>query len=287
MRMHKRGKESDLLSEKNKQKLKKIGFTEAQIARRAKQPGWNVILRIDSRQLEEIISYAKRHLGEEGARILLGKLAHPKFQKEYKEKRGRAVPKPEELESAVLQAGEVAREWKLPEGLRGAFVLDNLTFFLLHRLPKAKILAAKKLLGKKYDFLRQHSFRESEILTLLRTPKGSEWLRSLDVRRFQGLKDVLSRYKLGSLFPVVLRADLHGRLRLKTARDLKEKIGRIFAIGVRYGVPQEKIKALLRRKPHLLIHPCKTFEGFLRLSLKLRPSITGQKRAKRRSPKPR
>jgi hypothetical protein len=267
--------------QKNIDLLQSIGFTEKELVRRAKQPGWQVFLRMRPSELERMIEYLKRALPEEGVRRLLGRLAHPKFQEECKRKKRRPVPTPKELYYAVMGAKEIAQKWHLPEKRVADFAVRYVDHLLFLRYLDATQVIARRVLGKKFDFLLQYGFRENEILTLLKLKRGSEWLREMNLRRFQRLKDILSKYKLGSLFPRVLRADLHKQLVTKTPAELRSKIEHILATGKRYGLPEEKVKAMLRRSPHILTSPWFEFERYLVLSLKRRPSMKNKPKKKR------
>ena len=270
--------------EKNQELLQKAGFTKEELARRAMQPGWQVFLRMRPSELERMIGYLKMVLPGEEVRRLMGRLAHPNFQKKCKSRKRRAVPTPKELYYAVMAAKELAHKWHLPEGKVADFAVSYVDHLLFLRYLEATKVIARRFLGKKFDFLLQYGFRENDILTLLKTKRGSKWLREMNVQTFQRLKNTLSHYRLGSLFPAVLRADLYGNLRMKKSSELRRKIEHILATGKRYGLPEEKVKAMLRRSPHILTSRWFEFERYLRLSLKRKPPM--KNRPKKKKPRP-
>ncbi|MCD6478333.1 MAG: hypothetical protein J7L44_00415 [Candidatus Diapherotrites archaeon] len=270
--------------QKNIELLRGLGFSEEELARREKQPGWQVLLRTRPSELKKMIEYLKRVLPKEEARRLLGRLAHPSFQKECKRRKRRPVPTPKELYYAVMGAKELAKKWHLPEEKVLDFAVRYMDHLLFLRYLEATKVIARRFLGKKFDFLLQYGFRENDILILLRTKRGSEWLRKMNPQRFQRFKETLSNYKLDSLFPALLRADLYGKFAMKKPTELRSKIERILATGRHYDLDEEKVKAILRRSPHILTSHWFDFGRYLRLSLKRKPSM--KNRPKKKSPRP-
>jgi len=268
--------------QKNIELLRGLGFSKEELARREKQPGWQVLLRTRPSELKKTIEYLKRVLPKEEVCRLLGRLAHPAFQKECKRRKRRPVPIPKELYYAVIGAKELAKKWHLPEEKVLDFAVRYMDHLLFLKYPEATKAIARRFLGKRFDFLLQYGFRENEILILLKTRRGSEWLRTMNLRRFQMLKEELSSYKLGSLFPALLRADLHEKLVMRKPTELRNRIEHILATGMQYGLHEEKVKAMLRRSPHILTSRWFDFERYLRLSLKRKPSM--KNRPKKKSP---
>ena len=246
--------------------LHKVGFPEKDswLWKKSKEPRWKKLLEKPMSEFKPLVEGLEATLGKEGARRVILKLVNPKFRLQYAKVKHRATPTRSEIMNAIKLTEKMTKNLGFEKSTRKEFIVKNMWEFLFKKEREAKEALIKNMLGPKYKFLIQHGFRKSDIMGLLKTPRGGKWLITISYTWMREMKAALSRHRLGSLFPNVMRASLYGRLLTSTPQGLKNKIQLLIETGARNGLSEEKVKALLRKQPHLLIYPASVLDGYLK-----------------------
>lgn len=268
--------------------LREEGYLQdvSSVERALASPGWRNLLTLPLKEFEDLMHALKINFEQPTRATVLAKLTNFEFQQSMQKATGKEIPV-ERIKYAISNMKDLIKPWKLDAVSAQRIIAEHMWDFLFMRKKEAEESVLGKIFGNKIKFLSERGIPKEDVFAILKTPKGARWLMALDVRWAQEMRATLSKYKLGSIFPVFIWADLHAspraEPRARTPAELEEQIKNIIAIGAKHGLTEEKVKAILRREPHVLVYGPNFFERYLGMRSRLRPIA----KPKPRMPKPR